>query len=62
MVFYICLSPAADELPTKYGHYSTAFRRLKKWMELGVWRQMLNFLISKGYFTVSLDKVAVDSN
>ncbi|MEM4310890.1 MAG: hypothetical protein QXX95_00675 [Nitrososphaerales archaeon] len=32
-------------------------------MELGVWKQILNALISKGYSTgkLSLDKVAFDS-
>ncbi|MEM3539107.1 MAG: transposase [Nitrososphaerales archaeon] len=51
------------DMPCRYGHYSTAFRRLKRWMELGVWKQILNALISKGYSTgkLSLDKVAVDS-
>ncbi|MEM3398004.1 MAG: transposase [Nitrososphaerota archaeon] len=51
------------DMPSKYGHYSTAFRRLKRWMELGVWKEILNALISKDYSTgkLSLDKFAVDS-
>ncbi|MEM0080126.1 MAG: IS5 family transposase [Nitrososphaerota archaeon] len=51
------------DMPSRYGHYSTAFRRFKRWMELGVWKQILNALISKGYSTgkLSLDRIAVDS-
>ncbi len=51
------------DMPCRYGHYLAAFRRLKRWMELGVWKQILNALISKGYSTgkLSLDKVAFDS-
>jgi hypothetical protein len=46
-------------MPTKYGHYSTAFRRLERWQNEGVWSKILGSLIicSK----LSLEKGSVDS-
>jgi transposase len=51
------------DMPVRYGHYSTAFRRLKRWQEEGVWFRILEALASKGYSTgrLSLDGVSVDS-
>jgi len=51
------------DMPPKYGSYVTAWRRLKRWSEEGVWKRVLEALIAKGYSTgrLSLDRVAVDS-
>ncbi|MEM2510022.1 MAG: transposase [Candidatus Methanomethylicia archaeon] len=37
-------------MPSKYGHYLTAFRRLKKWMEINVWKHILDTITSKFYW------------
>jgi len=46
-----------------YGHYSTAFRRLKRWQREGVWSRILKALASKvcSINMLSLDRVSVDS-
>jgi len=36
-------------MPVKYGSLVTAWRRLKRWQREGVWRRILEALISKGY-------------
>jgi len=51
------------DIPRRYCHYSTAWRRLKRWQKEGVWAQILEALIAKGYSIgrLSLERVAVDS-
>jgi len=51
------------DIPPKYGHYSTAFRRLKDWQTQGIWTHILRTLITKGYITgkLSIERVSVDS-
>jgi transposase len=51
------------DMPIRYGHYSTAFRRLKRWRREGVWSRILMALASRGYSMgrLSLDRVSVDS-
>ena len=52
------------DLPRDFGiWYSTAWRRLKRWEEQGVWRRLLKAIIDHGYALgrLSLEAVAVDS-
>ena len=51
------------DLPKKYGPKSTAHDRLKDWEKLGVWKKMMDALISSNYLggKLLLDKVAIDS-
>lgn len=51
------------DMPTKYGSYKTAWRRLKQWAEKEVWKKVLNRLIGRGYSTgrLSLKEVSIDS-
>lgn len=44
-------------------HYTTAWRRLKRWEEQGVWKRILGGLIAKGYAlgTVKMDSLSIDS-
>jgi len=46
------------DVPIRYGHYLTAFRRLKRWQREGVWSRILEALASRGYFMgrLSLDR------
>ncbi len=53
-----------DLSKTQYAHsYTTAWRRLKRWEELGVWKRMLDALVSKGYSLgmVKMDSLSIDS-
>ena len=53
-----------DLSKTQYGHwYTTAWRRLKRWEEEGVWKRILDSLISKGYSrVVKMDSLSIDSS
>jgi transposase len=44
-------------------HYTTAWRRLKRWEEDGTWKKILDSLVSKGYSLgiVRMDKLSIDS-
>jgi transposase len=43
-------------------HYTTAWRRLKRWEEDGTWKRILDTLISKGYSlgVVRMDELSID--
>jgi transposase len=44
-------------------HYTTAWRRLKRWEEDGTWKKVLDSLVSKGYSLgiVRMDELSIDS-
>ncbi len=48
------------DMSVRYGHYSTAFRRLKRRMVDGTWPRILESLINIGYSMgrLSMDRVA----
>lgn len=49
---------------TEYSHhYTTAWRRLKRWEEDGTWKRMPDALVSKGYSlgVVKMDELSIDS-
>lgn len=53
-----------DLSKTQYSHcYTTAWRRLKRWEENGVWKRMLDALIARGYALniVRMDSLSIDS-
>ena len=52
-----------DDLTSYSHHYTTAWRRLKRWEEQGIWRKILDPLIAMGYSLgiVKLDELAIDS-
>jgi len=45
------------DMPVKYGSYKTAWRRLRKWEEMGVWESIFKALASMR----DLSRVSVDS-
>jgi transposase len=52
------------DLPAKeYGPKSTVHDRLKDWEKLGVWKKIMDSIVSSGYLQgkLALDKIAVDS-
>ena len=44
-------------------HYTTAWRRMKRWEEDGTWKRILDSLIAKGYSLgiVKMDELSIDS-
>jgi transposase len=53
-----------NDLPKEYGDDSTANRRLRAWEEQGVWKRVMDALISDGYSDrkLSIDNLSADSD
>ena len=51
-------------MPERYGSYATAWRRLKRWSEEGVWNEIMESLRDSAYNDgkFSMDIVCVDSS
>ena len=51
------------DMPERYGSYATAWRRLKRWSEEGIWDKILESLRDSAYQDdkFSMDIVCVDS-
>jgi transposase len=50
------------DMPAEYGSYKTAWRRLKKWEEMGVWESIFKALVSmRGLSRVSVDSTTVEA-
>jgi transposase len=50
------------DMPIKYGSYKTAWRRLKKWQDEGVWDKILKELASiREHGTVAVDSSTVEA-
>jgi transposase len=52
------------DMPSKYGSYKTVWERHKKWSERGVWKRVMDSLVSYGYHQKGLVNVndLVDSS
>jgi transposase len=53
-----------NDLPKEYGDDVTAWRRLRDWEELGVWKRIMDVLVAKGYSMeiIDMDSLSVDSD
>jgi transposase len=53
-----------EDLPREYGSPVTAWRRLKRWQEDGIWQDLMNRLQEKAYREgkLDLDRVIIDSS
>jgi transposase len=50
------------DMPVKYGSYKTAWRRLRRWEEMGVWESIFKTLASmRGLSRVSVDCTTVEA-
>ncbi len=51
-------------MPAKYGSHKTVWERHKKWSEKGVWKRIMDSLVSHGYHVglVDVDDLSVDSS
>ncbi len=52
------------DMPDRYGSYVTAWRRLKRWTEEGIWEKILSSVQDRAYRSgdLDLDVVAIDSS
>jgi len=49
-------------MPLEYGSYKTAWRRLKRWQDEGVWDRILGALASiRGHGMVAVDSTTVEA-
>jgi transposase len=53
-----------NDLREKYGDDITAWRRLKEWEEKGVWKKIMDTLVTKGYAegVLDMDTLSIDSD
>ncbi|MDG6925065.1 MAG: transposase [Nitrososphaerota archaeon] len=53
-----------NDLPEEYGDDSTANRRLIRWEREGVWKRIMDALISDGYSDgkLNIDNLSIDSD
>ena len=64
-ILYVLLTGCRwADLPKRYGDDSTANRRLRRWERIGVWKRIMDALVSEGYGNgkVRLDELSVDSS
>jgi transposase len=52
------------DMPSKYGSYKTVWERPKKWSERGVWKEIMESLVSHGCHKglVDADDLSIDSD
>jgi transposase len=53
-----------NDLPDEYGDDVTAWRRLRDWEGLGVWKRVMDALVAKEYSMgiVDMDSLSIDSD
>jgi transposase len=53
-----------NDLPKEYGDDVTAWRRLRDWNDLGVWKRIMDELIARGYSmgVVDMETLSIDSD
>ncbi|MEM2174304.1 MAG: transposase [Candidatus Micrarchaeia archaeon] len=58
IIYVITTGCKWEDMPLIYGSYKTAWRRLKKWQEEGIWERIFNFLSS----IRNSEAIAIDSS
>jgi transposase len=64
-ILYVLMSGCRwMDMPSKYGSHKTVWERHKKWSEKGVWKRIMDSLVSHGYQTglINADDLSVDSS
>ena len=53
-----------NDLPEDYGDDVTAWRRLRRWEKEGVWKRIMDALLSDGYSDgkLNIDNLSIDSD
>jgi transposase len=64
-ILYVLLSGCRwMDMPSKYGSHKTVWERNKNWSEKGVWKNIMDSLVSRGYTSglIKVDDLAIDSS
>lgn len=64
-ILYVLMSDCRwMDMPSRYGSHKTVWERHKKWSEKGVWRRILDSLVSHGYHMglVNVNDLSIDSS
>ena len=64
-ILYVIMSGCRwMDMPPKYGSYKTVWERPKKWSIRGVWKNIMNSLVSRSYASglINIDDLSVDSS
>jgi len=50
------------DMPIRYGSYKTAWRRIKRWSDEGIWERIFKVLVSmRSYVRVAVDSSTVEA-
>lgn len=64
-ILYVLMSGCRwMDMPPRYGSHKTVWERHKKWSERGIWKRIMDSLVSRGYQTglADADDLSVDSS
>ena len=64
-ILYVLLSGCRwMDMPAKYGSHKTVWERHKKWSEKGVWKEIMDSLVSRGYQKgiINVNDLSIDSS
>lgn len=64
-ILYVLMSGCRwMDMPSKYGFYKTVWERHKKWSEQGVWKRVMDSLVSRGYHKglIDVNDLSIDSS
>jgi len=64
-VLYVLMSGCRwMDMPSKYGSHKTVWERHKKWSEKGVWKHIMDSLVSHGYQKgiINVNDLSIDSS
>jgi len=51
-----------SDMPLIYGSYKTAWKRLRRWQEIGIWERMFRTIASmRRYSSVTIDSTTVEA-
>ncbi|MEM2179055.1 MAG: transposase [Candidatus Methanomethylicaceae archaeon] len=62
IIYVITTGCKWEDMPLIYGSYKTAWRRLKKWQEKGIWDKIFNYLaFSRNPKAISIDSSIIEA-
>lgn len=64
-IMYVLMSGCRwMDMPTKYDSYKTVWERHKKWSEKGIWKEIMDSLVSWGYQKgiINVNDLSIDSS
>lgn len=64
-ILYVLMSGCRwMDMPSKYGSHKTVWERHKKWSEKGIWKNIMDSLVSYGYHNdlINVNDLSIDSS